>query len=272
MENTKGRNTKKASKNEKKKLFVVSDIHSFFNEFKTAIDAAGFDPTNKSHLLIVCGDVFDRGNQSQEILDYLNSVKNKVLITGNHEYLMRDLMNKNFPEYHDYHNHTIHSLLQLAGVSIDPYEIDTTAEFYGYISSMKDKFDDFFKKFVPFFETKNYIFVHSWIPFDENELKYDSNWRNASPREWYKATWENPFKLAQRDLNQSGKTIVFGHWHTSWYHCNITNTSPEWNDDFLGLEADFSIADYKEKKVIGLDACTAYSGKVNVLVIEDELE
>ena len=40
------------------KYFVVSDIHSFFDEFKKAIGEAGFDPTNENHKLIICGDLY----------------------------------------------------------------------------------------------------------------------------------------------------------------------------------------------------------------------
>ena len=38
------------------KFFVTSDIHSFMNPLKRALDEKGFDPTNKDHWLVVCGD------------------------------------------------------------------------------------------------------------------------------------------------------------------------------------------------------------------------
>ena len=31
------------------KYFIVSDIHSFFDEFKKAIDEAGFDPKDENN-------------------------------------------------------------------------------------------------------------------------------------------------------------------------------------------------------------------------------
>ena len=43
------------------KYFIVSDIHSFYVELKSALDKAGFNKRNKDHTLIVCGDIFDRG-------------------------------------------------------------------------------------------------------------------------------------------------------------------------------------------------------------------
>ena len=36
------------------KFFVTSDIHSFMNPLKRALDEKGFDPTNKDHWLVVC--------------------------------------------------------------------------------------------------------------------------------------------------------------------------------------------------------------------------
>ena len=40
---------------QKRKYFVVTDVHSFFDEMKKALDAAGFDPTNPTHYFISCG-------------------------------------------------------------------------------------------------------------------------------------------------------------------------------------------------------------------------
>jgi len=60
---------------------------------------------------------------------------------------------------------------------------------------------------------------------------------------------------------------VFGHWHTSWPRHHWA-----WSDEAkpeVGEGADFS--PYYGNGFIGIDACTAYSGKVNVLVLEDEL-
>jgi len=40
------------------KIFVASDIHSYFSIFKKALDDAGYDYENKDHLLVICGDCF----------------------------------------------------------------------------------------------------------------------------------------------------------------------------------------------------------------------
>ena len=47
-----------------------------------------YDENNEKHLLIVCGDIFDRGLESLEIYKYLRelSSKNKaIVLRGNHD-------------------------------------------------------------------------------------------------------------------------------------------------------------------------------------------
>lgn len=59
------------------------------------------------------------------------------------------------------------------------------------------------------------------------------------------------------------KTIVSGHWHCSWGHATFDEDSPsEWGSDAV-------FTPYYSKGIIAIDACTAYSGFVNCLVLED---
>jgi serine/threonine protein phosphatase 1 len=75
------------------KYFVISDIHSFATEMKWVLRQAGFNKKNKNHTLIVCGDIFDRGNETLEVYKYLKSIPKKscILVKGNHESLYFDL-------------------------------------------------------------------------------------------------------------------------------------------------------------------------------------
>ena len=56
----------------RKKIFVVSDIHGHCTELKNALEKAGFISGDETHLLIACGDYFDRGSESRLVLEYLN--------------------------------------------------------------------------------------------------------------------------------------------------------------------------------------------------------
>ena len=46
-----------------KTYFVCSDIHGFYKEWMKSLKEAGFNKNNPEHILIVLGDVFDRGNE-----------------------------------------------------------------------------------------------------------------------------------------------------------------------------------------------------------------
>ncbi len=121
------------------------------------------------------------------------------------------------------------------------------------------------EQLVNYFETKNYIFVHSWIVVNKvgiDTYEYREDWRNSSDEEWENAMWLNPYDMAKQDLNKTGKTIVFGHFHTSYQWAKDGKCSE------FGEDADFN--PYYGKDFIGIDGCTAYTGEVNVIVLEDE--
>lgn len=240
------------------KLFVVSDVHSYFDEMKKALDEAGFDPENKDHWLISCGDALDRGPKSQEVIDYLMGLTRCVLIKGNHDSLIMDCLTRGYPERHDHHNGTFRSIIDLA---------PSAENFYDASKVAYEKVKPFVDKMVNYFETKNYIFVHSFIPLKCNDnlpmyyiknrqFEFNQDWRHAHYSEWEQARWGNPFELAKQGFLPE-KTLVFGHWHTYGQR----PADYEGEDLFDPIYGD---------GYIGIDATTALSGKVNVLVIEDE--
>ena len=87
-----------------------------------------------------------------------------------------------------------------------------------------------------------------------------SDWREATPEEWRRARWCNGMDAAQACTEE--KTILCGHWHCSYGHARYENKGSE-----FGPDADFS--PYYGPGVIALDACTAYSRKINILTLED---
>lgn len=245
------------------KFFVTSDIHSHYSQLIDALDKAGFDENNNEHWLIVCGDCFDRGPESSQVLKYLQTLTRKVLVKGNHEQLLVECCERGWFMSHDVHNGTTRTIFNLGHGD----------EFKDMCKYTLNKIRPFLDGMVNYFETKNYIFVHSWIPAINNDglpahythgrsFDFDHNWRQASQEEWDDAMWGNPFDMAKRGLNQTNKTIVFGHWHCSTGWAETEGTS-EFGDD-----AKFE--PYYGDGFISIDACTAYSGKVNVLVLEDE--
>ena len=57
------------------KYFVSADIHGFYDEWIKALKEKGFDFNTPEHKVILCGDLFDRGRQPKQIIDFILSHK-----------------------------------------------------------------------------------------------------------------------------------------------------------------------------------------------------
>ena len=248
------------------KLFCTSDIHSAYDPLIKALNDAGFDKNDPDHYLVVCGDCFDRLGQSAEVLCFLRSIERKYIIKGNHESLLLECCNRGEPYPHDFNNGTYRTICDLGGVG-DGYAFDeccdrTLARVGTFIDSM-----------VNYLETENFIFVHGWIPVDYHDNRPSHYRRNrifsamedfriATQKQWDDAAWICGPDMALDGYNNTGKTIVFGHWHTS-YLWSIKDGRSE-----FGPDAKFDT--FCGDGFIALDACVAHSGKLNCLVIEDD--
>jgi len=116
---------------------------------------------------------------------------------------------------------------------------------------------------IDYYETKNYIFVHGWIPTYDGVYLYNPDWRDAPKELWEKSRWQNPVLMYRYKIFEPNKTIVCGHWHCSalWHEAN-----PREYDEF-GENENFE--PFITKDMIALDTCTHYTRKVNVVVLED---
>jgi predicted phosphodiesterase len=221
-----------------KKYFVVSDIHIFASELKYSLRQAGFNKKNKDHILIVCGDVFDRGDETVEVYKYLKSIPKKrcILIKGNHESLYKELLTKSFPDRYDFSNGTVRAFCNIASIDEEKlskyywieqgfangFDYDQIEErLYSTWNQIKNivanheitKWLDS-KQWRNYFELDKYIFVHSFIPTQVKDewkemhpyklrsfcYEYKSDWREASDDEWELATWVDPIDNFEYDL------------------------------------------------------------------------
>ena len=76
-----------------KTYFIVSDVHGFYSILKKELKKKKFDLKNPDHILVVAGDLFDRGNEAVELfkfVQWLNNKKRLVYVRGNHEDLLED--------------------------------------------------------------------------------------------------------------------------------------------------------------------------------------
>lgn len=239
------------------KYFVSADIHGFYDEWITALKKKGFDIKNPEHKIIVCGDLFDRGRQPKEIIDFILANEDKfILIRGNHEDLMEDMIARNKNTLGDLSNGTAQTI-------VDLYPKWQISEFDLKKISIETRLQDVLDLCIDYFETEHYIFVHGWIPIIENRCLYDAKWRTARKERWQKARWQSPVEMYRYKIYEPNKTIVCGHWHCSalWHEQN-----PELYDEF-GKNENFK--PFITKHMIALDACTVYSKKVNVVVVKD---
>ena len=239
------------------KYFVSGDIHGFYDEWQSALKEKGFDINNPNHKIILCGDLFDRGHQPKEIIDFILFHKDKViLIRGNHEDLMEQMIERNSSDYGDLCNGTAQTI-------VDLYPEWQISEFDLKKIAKETRLQEVLDMCIDYYETKHYIFVHGWIPIVENCCLYDSEWRTARKARWEKAHWSNPVEMFRYEIYEPNKTIVCGHWHCSalWHEQN-----PDKYEEF-GDKAKFE--PFITKNMIAIDACTAYSKKINVLIIEE---
>lgn len=246
------------------KFYVISDVHSYYDEMRKALDEAGFEPNDKNSWLISCGDALDRGPKTQEVIDYLMGLDRCVLIKGNHDQLIMDCVKRGWAQEHDYHNGTHRSIIDLAPNAKTFRE----ACFIAY-----EKIRPFMDSMVNYFETKNFVFCHSWIPVNcEDNLPHyyrrnrnffkKEDWRFAHQSEWDRSMWMNPLEMAVSGFGIE-KCIVAGHWHCS------AGWAMEAGIPEFGCGACFEPY-YYEDKLVMIDAMTAHSKKVNVLVLNDE--
>lgn len=75
-----------------KKVYVVSDIHNDFNGFKKLLNKINF---SKDDILIINGDIFDRGDKPVELYFEILKHENIYVIQGNHDvWVKREIRKK----------------------------------------------------------------------------------------------------------------------------------------------------------------------------------
>ena len=256
------------------KYYVTADVHGFFDEFRSALDAAGYFRDTGPHKLIICGDLFDRGQQALKLQEFILTLLEKdeaILIRGNHEDLTLNLLNnwhrESYLQSHHITNGTLDTVLQLTNNSTDAIFFDPGAVGRDFLRS------PYIQTIIPamldYYETPHYIFTHGWIPCTaihlspyHTEYAYMEDWRNAAEKAWDAARWQNGMEAAHSGITEPGKTIVCGHWHCSFGHALYEGKGGEFSNspDFTPYYAD---------GIIALDACTVRSRSVNCIVIDD---
>ncbi len=248
------------------KYYVLTDIHGYCTLFEETLQNAGYYADAGEKKLVLLGDLFDRGGEARALQDKILGFLEEdaaILIRGNHEDLFEELVTKDRgrPLRHHVHNGTYDTLEQLTGLKAG----------YSWNSNMQlaaagrdtPLFQTILPAMLDYYETRSYIFTHAWIPCETwyGSLVYDGDWREADRDAWREARWTNPMDAA-RTVRAEEKTVVCGH-----YHCSYGHSKYEGRGSDFGPDADFS--PYTAPGIIALDACTAFSGRMNCLILEN---
>mgnify|MGYP000864067651 FL=1 len=190
------------------KIYAISDIHGYLNEFIDALNK--IDLSDRENRLILLGDYIDNGSQSFQVISKiieLEKIYPKQIITlfGNHEESFYDWLILDNPTASAFPE-TIKSFFSPEELNYifksNPNNFETgvrneirnNAKFVPFINWFQKRYED-----SRYFETENQIFVHAGIDEEAGKL-----WKELTSSEMF----TNKFPL-----NTGGflKDIVSGH-------------------------------------------------------------
>ena len=280
------------------KLFVVSDVHGFYDYLIRDLKQAGYNDNDENNLLIDCGDFFDRGTQSVEIYEYYRKLEEEnkaIVLRGNHTTMFQDFLSGEDCSFNFFHNGL--------DKTIDSFLGDTQSygTFLMYLDNMKDMaikiygdrvkpiledshsipseivfdiFQDYAREEINknypellvwlqerpyYYETENYIFTHASIDGTCDDWHNPTYTKYGFWTPWEYLTWDKGYFYGMA-IKNTNKTIVVGHYHTD-------GIREKFNIDVDGTN---SILKSEDGRKIFIDTCTPISRRVNVLTIENE--
>lgn len=262
-----------------RKLFVISDVHGHYQEMINALEQAGYDEDNENHLLVSCGDEFDRGEQSLAVYLYLRRLSNEgkaIVLKGNHSmFLTGYLSGRDLSPFNYLHNGVDKTLADFIHQT-KPFESwctlmgkkePTYGDFGEWITHAKkiinSEYPDLYEWLETrpyYYETENYIFTHGAIDGTCEDWHFPKKDYKGRFMDWDACMWDDG-SFFDSDITNTNKTVVVGHFGT--YHLRKMY--------YLKSEDPHSILKREDGKIIAIDATTALTKRVNVLVIEDNL-
>ncbi len=267
------------------KYFCIADVHGEYDKMILALNDAGFN--KETDTLVSLGDLFDRGLESQEVLEFVMSCPHRLLCMGNHELrLMQLIGTPTLYDGYDRSNGVSATLISFIGK--DVWQKNWLNIWQALLRLRNYQLlKDYFHECRAAFEFSNLVITHGWIPFIERNdgtlMPYiihlpDSDtldWHDARAHDWDEAMWCNT-ELAIHNKIFLDKPILVGHWH-AWRLAEKFGEKRQENKGVTVNKIDCSSFTYSEKgqvKFIAIDGCTNYTfgGKVNVYKFETDEE
>ncbi|MCK4552155.1 MAG: metallophosphoesterase [Tenericutes bacterium] len=188
--------------------YIISDIHSQYDLMMEALKKASFDMENENHILIIAGDILDRGLQGDKTIRFIEQliIKDRVLgVVGNHDdFLIRILTDKFKIEkiLWNIQKNGFRRTLDLGFNNNEKYKVDKAS-----IKRMKENFVKKYPVFASWLINnpiylifRNHVIVHGFLDFSLED------WRNTSR---HYAVWTRGYNLMIPDKFE--KKLVFGH-------------------------------------------------------------
>ena len=233
----------------------MSDVHGHYTEMKKALDGAGFCSEKDDHVFVSCGDLIDRGTENKAVYDFVRCLKNKILIKGNHEDMLLEALRRGYLNGDDVDNGADLTVSDLLGKDAVNEKGGFDRELHGEKIA---ELSDFIEGMIHYYETKDYVFTHGWLPiiFEGRYPQIDPNWRSACAEDWrfaHELEWQQLYSVG---AILKDKTIVCGHRPARMGSMFDRFREFDCSEPFFG------------KGMTVIDAGTMRSGRVNVLVIE----
>lgn len=264
------------------RYIFISDVHGQFEKMIDALN--GVDFNKERDTLISLGDLFDRGPQSLEVLEYVMSCPNRILIWGNHDLRLRELMLGRSYNSCDYSNGVLETMKSFCG-NLSFYSLGAAISVFKTNENLQDVYKllwQYFDECHFAVEFSKYIGTHAWIPVStddegvydkwgrimrESSYFYTPYWRDADFEWWFDTTWGNTQVMFRQKVFAPGRVLIIGHWH-AWRLRKFAE------DGYVAYEPDeeinFSSFFYKDK-LIAIDGCSNLpKGIVNALVLETD--
>ena len=234
------------------KYFIISDIHSHYSAMITALNNEGYNSDNSDHHLLVLGDLFDRGTEALEVLDYLHtlSIQDKAtILLGNHDKFLLDFLEGVHGRvlFNIARNGFGKTLEQLSGMV--PNE-DNLQEVQLAIEVNFPYLCEWLSSFQLYLEIENYVFVHGGI---DGKLV---DWKNMSTIRDF--TWGREYNLDRIP----GKIVVAGHHRVA----TIRQKTKDYDLLYSTNPELFDIM-YEDGKIL-IDRFVEVSKEINILTLD----
>lgn len=231
-----------------KKYFIMSDIHSQYDLLFNALSNTAFDLKKPEHIVMIDGDILDRGNDGDKVIRFLEKLisKNRLIgVMGNHDKFLVDILEGEIIlktiQWNILHN-GFKKTLELGcehGVLEEEYDIDTIDKIK---TSILEKYPIFCKWLMslPLFrEYKYHVGVHGFLDFNLDD------WRDTDQKT---CIWSRGYNKEIPDTFK--KKLIMG--HTPNYHINK-------QDDII----------FTEKKVM-IDGGAAALRQINIYCLNED--